>query len=134
MGRSAEPCAPLQTGDGRRIPSGVSCGPDCHPQVGATGPTLLLLSMLQSSRPPDFPVCAVEVCFYSHKWSLGNGFVVFDTSIQWKALMQHHASLFYSTSLFSFVILRKTPTSSPVCGYSVFQWEDGGLFPPLSFS
>lgn len=85
-------------------PPRASCGPDHCPRIGATGPTLLLFSMLQSSRPPDFSICAVEVWFYSHKWSLGKGFVVFDTRLQWKARMQHLASLFYSTSLFSFAV------------------------------
>lgn len=85
MRRIAELCPPLQRPGGRGTPSGPSCGPDCHLHIGATAPTLLLLLMLQSSRPLDFSICVVEVCFYSHKWSLGKGFVVFDTSLQWKA-------------------------------------------------
>ena len=84
MGRSTAPCPPSQGADGTGTHPRSQLGPNRHPHEGAAGPTLLLSSMLQSSKPPDFSVHAVEVWLFSHKWSLGKGFVVFDTSLQWK--------------------------------------------------
>lgn len=95
---------PSLRAEGRGIPPAAPCGLVRHPHAGATGPTPLLSLMLQSRRPPISSMCAVRVWFRSRKWSQGKGFVEFDTSLQWKAQMQHLASLFYSTSLFSLAI------------------------------